>query len=114
MVLVDLLLQFGSLFQQRPILRDEISHNLAERFPEPIGVHTGARRDLISDKLIQFFINLKPTYLNEVRHAFSSSINFCFGLLSLASALSMSWTAAWGYDLLKPVVGPPHSSSQTR
>src|SRR5262245_49450681 len=82
MVLIDLFLQFVPLFQQRPILRGEISHNLAERFPEPIGVHTGARRDLISDKLIQFFINLKLTYLNEVRHAFSSSISaldFNFG-----------------------------------
>ena len=58
MVLVDLLLQFVPLFQQRPILRGEISYNLAERFPEPIGVHTGARHDLISDKMIQFFVNL--------------------------------------------------------
>jgi hypothetical protein len=78
MVLVDLLLQFVSLFQQRPILRGEISYNLAERFPEPIGVHTGARRDLVSDKMIQFFINLKPTYLNVVRHGLSPY--FYFGL----------------------------------
>src|SRR5215475_12895086 len=97
MVLVDLLLQFVSPFQQRPILRGEISHNLAERFPEPIGVHTGPRRDLVSDNMIQFFINLNPTYLNVVRHDLAPLFLFRRRKISLGKgAFPLSWHIASG------------------
>src|SRR5262249_34631854 len=97
MVLVDLLLQFVSPFQQRPILRGDISHNLAARFPDPLPAHASSRRHLLSDQRIQLSSNLNTTYLNAVRHDLSPLFLFRRRKIRLGKgAFPLSWHIASG------------------
>ncbi len=66
--LIDLLLQPVTLGQERAILRPEISHDRAERFPKAVGLHAGSRRDLVAHQTIEPFIDFKTADLDSAGH----------------------------------------------